>query len=104
MSFNVLFPGQEREIHVKTNFTYIIDQPGFLRNQIDSKIAREIEIVSKIDGDNEIDSKIDGNNKIDSKIDEDNEIDSKFDGENELRNEESALIVFLCLSSSSKQR
>ena len=84
MSFNVLFLGQEREIHVKTNFTYVIDQPGFLRNQIDSKIAREIEIEPKIDGDNEIDSKI--------------------DGENELRNEESALIVFLCLSSSSKQR
>ena len=84
ISFNVLFLGQEREIHVKTNFTYVIDQPGFLRNQIDSKIAREIEIEPKIDGDNEIDSKI--------------------DGENELRNEESALIVFLCLSSSSKQR
>ena len=94
MSFNVLFLGQEREIHVKTNFTYVINQPGFLKNQIDSKIAKENGIASKIDGENEIDSEIDG----------DNEIDSKIDGDNALIKEESALIVFLCVSSSSKQR
>ena len=40
-----IISGLEREIHVETNFTYAIDQPGFLKNVSKSRKDSDVALI-----------------------------------------------------------